>query len=77
LQNPHIVSIFPQSHRLGVDVSSSPNNCNASLLREGCARAAACCTVRCSRHRGLPRSSDVLDGPANFVGCFARRFLCR
>jgi hypothetical protein len=37
LQNPHIVSIFPQSHRAEVDTSSFPNNCNVSLLREGCA----------------------------------------
>jgi hypothetical protein len=34
LQNPQIVSIFPQSHHVRVDASSSPNNCNASLLRE-------------------------------------------
>jgi hypothetical protein len=35
------VSIFPQSHCVGVDASSSPNNCNASLLKEGCARVVA------------------------------------
>jgi hypothetical protein len=28
LQNPQIVSISPQSHRVGVDTSSSLNNCN-------------------------------------------------
>jgi hypothetical protein len=35
LQNPQIVSISPQSHRVGVDGSLSPNNCNgpADFLR--------------------------------------------
>ncbi len=31
LQNRHIVSISAQSHRVEANVSSSPNNCNASL----------------------------------------------
>jgi len=31
LQNPHIMSISPQSHLPGADASSSPNNYNASL----------------------------------------------
>jgi hypothetical protein len=52
LQNPHIVSICPQSHHLGADASSSPNNCNASLPREGCshclARHSLCRQFRCS-----------------------------
>jgi hypothetical protein len=46
LYNLQIVSISPQSHRVGVDVSSSPNNYNASLPKEGCAHATACCMVR-------------------------------
>jgi len=45
LQNPHIVSIFPQSHCVEANASSSPNNCNVSLPREGCAHAATCCMV--------------------------------
>jgi hypothetical protein len=28
LQNPHIVSISPQSHHVGAKASSFPNNCN-------------------------------------------------
>ncbi len=60
LQNPHIVSISPQSHRPGADASSSPNNCNASLRREGYSRYWA----RHFFYRRLRRScadSDVLD----------------
>ncbi len=41
LQNPHIVSISPQSHRPEANASSSPNNCNASLRKEGCSRCLA------------------------------------
>jgi hypothetical protein len=48
LQNPQIVSISPQSHRVGADVFSSLNTCNASFPIEGYARAATCCTIRCS-----------------------------
>jgi hypothetical protein len=47
LQNPHIVSISPQSHRAEVDAYSSPNNYNASLPTEGCAHVVACCTIHC------------------------------
>jgi hypothetical protein len=47
LQNPQIVSISPQSHHARADASLFSNNCNASLLREGCAHAATCCTVCC------------------------------
>ncbi len=46
LQNPHIVSISPQSHRAKADASSSPNNYNVSLPTKGYARAIACCTIR-------------------------------
>ncbi len=59
LQNPHIVSISPQSHLLGVNASSSPNNCNASLQKKGCSRYLACRSL----YRWLRRScadSDVL-----------------
>ncbi len=58
LQNPHIVSISPQSHRLEADTSSSPNNCNASLRREGYSR----CLARrffCRRLRRSCADSDV------------------
>jgi hypothetical protein len=34
LQNPQVVSISPQSHRPGANMSSFSNNCNAALLRE-------------------------------------------
>ncbi len=46
LQNPHIVSISPQSHCARANASSSTNNCNVSLPREGCACVIVCCTVR-------------------------------
>ncbi len=58
LQNPHIVSIFPQSHRPEADASSSLNNCNASLWREGYSR----CLARrflCSRLRHSSVDFDV------------------
>ncbi len=71
------MSISPQSHRPRADASSSLNNCNASLPREGCAHVAACCTVRRSQHRRLFRSCDVSDGSVDFVRCLARRILCR
>jgi hypothetical protein len=77
LQNPQIVSISPQSHCPGVDVSSSPNNYNASLPKEGCACVVACCTVHRSRHRRLLRSCGVSYGPADSICCLARCSLCR
>jgi len=77
LQNPHIVSISPQSHRFGANAFSSSNNCNVSLPREGCARAATYCIVCGSRHRRLLRSYDVSNGLADFVRCLALRSLCR
>jgi hypothetical protein len=67
LQNPQIVSISPQSHHVEANMSSSANNCNVSLPREGCAHAAACCTVRCSRPRRLLHSCGVLDGLADSI----------
>jgi hypothetical protein len=66
------MSIFPQSHRPEVDTSLSPNNCNASLPREGCARAAAYYMIRHFRHKRLLRFYGVSDGSANFVCCLAR-----
>ncbi len=57
LQNPHIVSISPQSHHPGADASSSPNNCNASLRRERCSR----CLARLSLRRRLRRSCADFD----------------
>jgi hypothetical protein len=78
LQNPQIVSISPQSHcASGANASLSPNNCNASLPREGCACAATCCMVCCSQHKRLLRSYGVSDGPVDFVCCLAHRFLSR
>ncbi len=56
------MSISPQSHCAGADVSSSANNYNVSLPREGCARVAVCCTVHRSRRKQLLRSCGVLDG---------------
>ncbi len=47
------MSISPQSHRAEADTSSSTDNCNSSLLREGCARAATYCTVCRSQRRQL------------------------
>ncbi len=90
LQNPHIVSIFPQSHRPGADTSASANNCNASLRRKGCSR----CLTRHSLCRRLRRScadSDVpwTDASPSLNNCnaslqkkgcshyLARRSLCR
>jgi hypothetical protein len=49
LQNPQIVSISPQSHRVEANASSSLNNCNASLPKEGCACVDVYCMVRCSQ----------------------------
>ncbi len=50
LQNPQIVSISTQSHRAGVDVSSSPNNYNGSVDFVRCmARRFLCRRLRCSR----------------------------
>jgi hypothetical protein len=77
LQNPQIVSISPQSHRAEVDASSSPNNCNASLPREGCACVAACCRVRCSRRKRLLHSCGVSDGLVDFTRCLVRCSLCK
>jgi hypothetical protein len=59
------MSISPWSHCVGVDAFSFVNNYNASLLREGCARASACCTVRYSRHIQLLRFCGISNGPAN------------
>jgi hypothetical protein len=73
LQNPQIVSIFPQSHRAKANASSSPNNCNASLSRKGYARDVACCIVCCSQCRRLLRSCGVSDGPANSIHYLACR----
>jgi hypothetical protein len=75
LQNPHIVSISPQSHRVGANASLSPNNCNASLPSEGYARATTCCMIRHSRHRQLLRSCGISDGPTDSVRCLARHTL--
>jgi hypothetical protein len=58
LQNPHIVSISPQSHRPEADTSSSLNNCNASLQREGCSCCLACHSL-CRRLRRSCADSDV------------------
>jgi hypothetical protein len=77
LQNPLIVSISPQSHRVGANVFSSPNNYNVSLSREGCARDVACCTIHHSRHKRLLRSCGVSDGLANFICYMACRSLCK
>jgi hypothetical protein len=52
LQNPHIVSISPQSYHPGADVSASQNNCNASLRRKGCSH----CLARHSLYRRLRHS---------------------
>jgi len=71
------VSISPRSHRAKVDASSSLNNCNASLLREGCACATTCCTVRHFRRRWLLWSYGVSYGSADFVRCLARCCLYR
>ncbi len=67
LQNPQIVSISPQSHRADANTSSSTNNCNASLPREGYACVVACCTVRHSRRRRLLRSCGISDGSVDFA----------
>jgi hypothetical protein len=77
LQNPHIMSISPQSHRFGANASSFSNNCNASLPREGCARAVTYYIICRSWHRRLLRSCDVSNGLADFVRCLTRRSLCR
>jgi len=77
LQNPQIVSISPQSHRVRVDASSFPNNCNASLLKKGCAHIATYCTVRCFRCRRLFCSCGISDGLTDFVNCLAYCYLCK
>jgi hypothetical protein len=77
LQNPQIVSISPQSHHVGANAFSFLNNCYASLLREGCACAITCCTIRCSQCRRLLRSYGVSDGPADSIHYLAHRFLCK
>jgi hypothetical protein len=59
LQNPHIVSISPQSHRPEANASSSRNNCNASLWTESCSR----CLARYSLCRRLRRSCVDSDVP--------------
>ncbi len=59
LQNPHIVSISPQSHRLGVDAYLFPNNCNASLRKEGCSH----CWARHFFCRRLRHSCADYDVP--------------
>jgi hypothetical protein len=59
------VSISPQSHHAKAYVFSSPNNYNASLPKESCARVATCCTIRCFQCRRLLRSCGVLDGPTD------------
>jgi hypothetical protein len=65
LQNPHIMSISPQSHRPEADTSSSPNNCNASLRREGCSR--------CLAWRSLCRRCDV---HVQILTCLELTHLC-
>jgi hypothetical protein len=67
LQNPQIVTISPQSHCARANAFSSPNNCNASLPKEGCAHDVICCIVHCSRHKQLLRACGISDGLANFV----------
>ncbi len=69
LQNPHIVSISPQSHCLGVDASLFPNNCNASLGKEGCSR----CLARRFFYRRLWRSCADSDVP--WLNCI-RTLIC-
>jgi hypothetical protein len=46
-------------------MSSSTNNCNASLPNKGCACVVACCTICHFRRRWLLRSYGVSDGPTN------------
>jgi hypothetical protein len=77
LQNPHIVSIYPQSHHAEADASSSPNNCNVSLPREGCARVVAYCMVRRSWRKWLLQSCGILDGSVDAVRYVACRSLYR
>ncbi len=77
LQNPQIVSIFPQSHHPRADASLSLNNCNASLPKEGCAHAAVCCMVHHSRHRRLLRYCGVSNGSADSIRYLAHRSLYR
>jgi hypothetical protein len=77
LQNPHIVSNSPQSHRPGANASSFRINCNASLPKEGCVGAATCCTVRRFQHKSLLRSCNVSNGSVDFVHCLARHSFCR
>ncbi len=71
------MSISPQSHRAGADASSSPNNCNASLLREGCARVIACCTVCRSWRRRFLHSCGVSVGPTDSICYLARHTFCK
>ncbi len=61
------MSISPQSHHVGVDASSSTNNSNVSLPKEGCARAVTCCMVCCSQCRRLFPSCGILDGSVDFA----------
>ncbi len=75
LQNPQIMSISPQSHRVEVYASLSPNNCNASLPRKGYAHVAICCTIHHSRSKRLLQSCGISDGPTNSVRYLARRSL--
>jgi hypothetical protein len=53
----------------------SPNNYNASLLKEGYARVVACCMVFHSRYKWLLRACGVSNGPTDFIHCLARRSL--
>jgi hypothetical protein len=71
----HSLSISPQSHRAKADASLFPNNCNVSLLREGCACVVTCCMVRHSQHRRLLRSYGILDGLADSIRCLTRHSL--
>ncbi len=64
--DPHIMSISPQSHHPGANASSSPNNCNAALRREGCSR----CLARRSLCKQLRRSCVDSDVPWANVSSF-------
>jgi hypothetical protein len=77
LQNPQIVSISPQSHRAGADVSLFANNWNASLPKESCALVVACCMICCSQHKQLFHFYGVWNGPSDSIHCLARRSLCK
>jgi hypothetical protein len=77
LQNPQIVSIYPQSHCVGVNAFSSPYYYSVSLLREGCACDAACCMIRRYRHRWLLHSYGVSNGPTDSIRCLTHSSLCK